>query len=170
LFIVVIPKPGNEVATIRKTIMNELHRLATDGPGAEEMEKLHNNLLNDSVRNRQSSLFRAQQLAEFALYDGQPELFNTELNNYLKVSASEIQEAVARYLDTDNRVLLDIVPTAEEVAPATALPPGEPTQPGAPPPLVPELEPAEPEPPASPAPTPIAYVQPQSDQSVNDGS
>src|SRR5712691_2730957 len=141
LLIVVIPKPDNEVATIRETIMNELHRLATEGPGAEEMEKLHNNLLNDSVRNRQSSLFRAQQLAEYALYDGQPELFNTELDNYLKVTANEIKEAVAAHLDTDNRVLLDIVPAAEEVAPASPLPPGEPTQPGAPPPLVPELEP-----------------------------
>lgn len=170
LFIVVIPKPGNELATIRETIMNELHRLATDGPGAEEMEKLHNNLLNDSVRNRQSSLFRAQQLAEFALYDGQPELFNTELNNYLRVTATEIKDAVAAHLDTDNRVLLDIVPAAEEVAPASPLPPGEPTQPGAPPPLVPELGPTEPEFPVNPAPVPIAYAQPPPDQSVDDGS
>ncbi|MEP6707482.1 MAG: insulinase family protein [Pyrinomonadaceae bacterium] len=170
LFIVVIPKPGNELATIRETIMNELHRLATAGPGAEEMEKLHNNLLNDGVRNRQSSLFRAQQLAEFSIYDGQPELFNTELDNYLRVNATEIKEAVAKYLDTDNRVLLDIVPAAEEIAPATALPPGEPTQPGAPPPLIPEMESPAAESPANPSPTPIAYARPRPDQSPDDGS
>ena len=52
--------------------MNEIHRLATAGPDAEEMQKLHNNILNDGVRNRQSTLFRAQQLAEFTLYDGEP--------------------------------------------------------------------------------------------------
>ncbi|MEO8434959.1 MAG: pitrilysin family protein [Pyrinomonadaceae bacterium] len=146
LFIVVIPKPGNELATIRETIMQELHKLATEGPGEDEMEKLHNNLLNDGVRNRQSSLYRAQQLAEFALYDDQPELFNTELNNYLKVTGAEIKEAVAKYLDTDNRVLLDIVPAPDEApAAATTLEPGEPEQPGSPAPQIPEPPPAEPE-------------------------
>ena len=162
LFIVVIPKPGIELATIRETIMQELHKLATQGPAAAEMEKLHNNLLNDGVRNRQSSLYRAQQLAEFALYDGQPELFNTELNNYLRVTGDEIKEAVAKYLDTDNRVLLDIVPAPEEVPGAAPLEAGEPTQPGAPAPQIPAQPPAEPESPASqPATSPMEPGPPQ---------
>ena len=45
------------------------------------MEKLRNNLFLASVRSRQSSLYRAQQLAEFTLYDNDPELFNTDLQN-----------------------------------------------------------------------------------------
>ena len=170
LFIVVIPKPGNEVATIRETIMKELHRLATDGPGAEEMEKLHNNLLNDGVRNRQSSLFRAQQLEEFTLYDSQPDLFNTELNNYLQVTGTEIREAVATYLDTDNRVLLDIVPAAEEVAPATALAAGEPSQPGAPAPQIPDQPPPEPQSPVTQPAGPIGYAERRREQNSGDGN
>jgi zinc protease len=170
LFIVVIPKPGNEVATIRETIMQELHRLATDGPGADEMEKLHNNLLNDGVRSRQSSLFRAQQLAEFTLYDSQPELFNTELNNYLQVTGAEIREAVSIYLDTDNRVLLDIVPAAEEVAPGAPLAAGEPSQPGAPAPQIPEQPPAEPQSPAIQPASPIGYAELHRDQDSGDGN
>lgn len=170
LFIVVIPKPGNEVATIRETIMLELHKLANEGPGEAEMEKLHNNLLNDGVRNRQSSLFRAQQLAEFALYDGQPELFNTELNNYLRVTGTQIKEAVAEYLDTDNRVLLDIVPALEKVPPSAPLGAGEPTQPGAPAPQIPEQPPPEPESPLNQPATPMPYAEPRRDQSQGDGS
>lgn len=169
LFIVVIPKPGNEVATIRETIMQELHKLATAGPADAEMEKLHNNLLNDGVRNRQSSLYRAQQLAEFALYDGQPELFNTELNNYLKVTGNEIKEAVAKYLDTDNRVLLDIIPAPEEAPSAAPLEAGEPTQPGAPAPQIPAQPPSEPESPASHPATSTSPTEPRPPQTKGDG-
>ncbi|PYS20941.1 MAG: hypothetical protein DMF72_19055 [Acidobacteria bacterium] len=137
LFIVVIPKPDREGNQIREVIFDEIRQLATDGPSDEEMEKLRNNLFNASVRSRQSSLFRAQQLAEFALYDEDPELFNTDLKNYLDVTADQIRDAVASYLDNDNRVLLDIVPAAQEVAPAAPHEPGEPKQPTAPLPQIP---------------------------------
>src|SRR5256886_13164525 len=137
VFIVVIPKPDRDPAQIRESMLNELQDLATRGPSDEEMEKLQNNLFNGAVRSRQASLYRSQQLAEFTLYDGDPELFNTDLKNYLDVTAEQIRDSVARYLDTDNRVLLDIIPAPEEVAPAAPQLPGEPTQPTAPPAQVP---------------------------------
>ena len=101
------------------------------------MEKLRNNLFNSAVRSRQSSLFRAQQLAEFTLYDNDPELFNSDLANYLKITADQIRDAVLNYLDTDNRVLLEIVPSPQEVPAAAPTEPGEPKQPTAPLPQVP---------------------------------
>jgi len=143
LFIVVIPKPDRDGAQIRETMLREVKELATSGPSDEEMEKLRNNLFNGAVRSRQASLFRAEQLAEFALYDGDPELFNTDLHNYLEVTADQIRDVLARHLDTDNRVLLDIVPAPQEAAPAAPQVPGEPKQPTAPPPQIPEA-PAEP--------------------------
>ena len=96
LFIVVIPKPDQrrriKFATRSST---RFDNWPPHGPSAEEMEKLRNNLFNAAVRSRQSSLFRAQQLAEFALYDNDPELFNTDLQNYLDVTAEQIRDAVA---------------------------------------------------------------------------
>jgi zinc protease len=38
----VTPKPGRDAGQIRRTIMSEIKRLATEGPSAEEMEKLRN--------------------------------------------------------------------------------------------------------------------------------
>jgi predicted Zn-dependent peptidase len=137
LFIVVIPKPDSEGGQIREAILTEIKDLATKGPSDDEMEKLRNNLFNSAVRSRQSSLFRAQQLAEFTLYDNEPELFNTDLNNYLKITAAEIRDVVAKFLDTSNRVLLEIVPAPQEVPAAAPFEPGEPSQPTAPPPQVP---------------------------------
>ena len=116
LYVFAIPKPGHGKEQIRATIVGEIERLAGEGPTAEEMEKLRNNLLNDATRGRQSSMYRAQRLAEYTLYDGDPHLFNTELEQYLNVTAEQIREAAARYLLTDNFSLVEIVPSAEEVA------------------------------------------------------
>jgi predicted Zn-dependent peptidase len=156
LYIFAIPKPGHTTEAIRATIQEEVERLGTEGPTPAEMEKLRNTLLNDAVRSRQSTLFRAQRLAEYTLYDGDPHHFNTELEHFLAVTPERIRETVSRYLLTDNHSVMEVVPThvadqTHEPAPAEPVQPGEPTQPGAPPPQVPEPPPAEPAPPTEPA-------------------
>ncbi len=109
IFIGAIPKPERELSQIREIIMEEIRDLATNGPSPAEMQKLANQLINDTVRVRQSSMARAQQIAEYALYDGRPELVNTELDELLAVNGDQIREAVAKFLDTENRALLDVV-------------------------------------------------------------
>ena len=108
-----IPKPGKDLSKIRETIMNEIKDIATNGPTAEEIQKLHNGLINDAVRARQSSLGRAQAIAEAALYDGDPTLVNSELDELLAVTPQQIKDAVNKYLNTENRVLLDVVPAGK---------------------------------------------------------
>lgn len=147
LYIFALPKPGKQVTTIRNQIFDEIRSLRTSGPSAAEMEKLRNGLCNDLVRGRQSTMYRAQRLAEYALYDGDPTLFDTELDQYLAITPEQIRSAVERFLDVDNRVVLDIVPAAlaedtssafeSSASPASPQPPGEPKQPTAPPAQVP---------------------------------
>ena len=154
LYIFALPKPGEEVAAIRNQIFDEIRSLSTSGPSLAEMEKLRNSLCNDVVRGRQSTMYRAQRLAEYALYDGDPTLFDSELDQYLAITPEQIRSAVERFLDVDNRVVLDIVPAAtaegahseahEIGAPASAQPPGEPKQPTAPPPQIPSAPPIPP--------------------------
>ena len=144
LYIFALPKPREQVTTIRNQIFDEIRSLRTSGPSAAEMEKLRNGLCNDVVRGRQSTMYRAQRLAEYALYDGDPTLFDTELDHYLAITPEQIRSAVERFLDVDNRVVLDIVPaalaedtSAAGASPASPQPPGEPKQPTAPPAQVP---------------------------------
>jgi zinc protease len=155
LYIFALPKPGEEVAAIREQIFDEIRSLRTSGPSAAEMEKLRNSLANDVVRGRQSTMYRAQRLAEYALYDGDPTLFDSEIDQYLAITPEQIRSAVERYLDVDNRVVLDIVPAAfaeaaageeprEPAIAASPQPPGEPKQPTAPLPQVPPVPPAQP--------------------------
>lgn len=169
LYIFALPKPGTEVETIRDHIFEEIKRIATDGPTADEMEKLRNSLANDAVRGRQSTMYRAQRLAEFALYDSDPRLVDSELDHYLNVTAVDIKQATARYLDNTNRVVLDIIPApaaedGEETISAAPQHPGEPHQPGSPTPQIPEVPPAEPQSPVNadvPQINPVSSDQPK---------
>ena len=143
LYVFALPKPGEDISEIREEIFSEIKRLATDGPSDEEMEKLRNTLSNDAVRGRQSTLYRAQRIAEFTLYDGDPTLFDHELDNYLKVTSQEIKAVTTKYLDVENRVVLDVVPAmvteaSETAAPAAPQTGGDSQQPAAPAPQIPD--------------------------------
>jgi predicted Zn-dependent peptidase len=150
LFVFALPKPGEESGKIRDQIFDEIKRISTDGPTEAEMEKLRNSLCNDAVRGRQSTMYRAQRLAEFALYDSDPRLVDSELAHYLSITAEDIRRATARYLDVENRVVLDIVPgaaseeTEQTAVAASPQSPADPHQPASPPPQVPDVPTAEP--------------------------
>ena len=150
-YVFALPKPGEEVTTIRNQIFEEIKAIATDGPTADEMEKLRNSLCNDAVRGRQSTMYRAQRLAEFMLYDSDPGLFDAELHHYLSVTPEHIKAAMSKFIDIDSRVVLDIIPagaTSEDgeiqmaASPQT---PGETKQPAAPAPQIPDKPAPEPD-------------------------
>ena len=115
-----LPKPDKDLSKIRQTIIDEIKDMSQNGPTAEEMQKLRNQLLNDEARTRQSSLNRARKIAEYALYDGDPNLINSEINKLLSISAEDIKNAVNKHLNTENRALLDVVPPQKEEANTTA--------------------------------------------------
>ena len=113
IFVGAIPKPESDLSKIRDTIMKEIRHISTYGPSADEMQKLHNNLINDAVRMRQSSQARAQQIAEFALYDGDPAIINSELEELLAITPDQIRTTVNEFLNNENRSLLDVVPAGK---------------------------------------------------------
>jgi zinc protease len=114
IFVGAIPKPDKDLSQIREIIMEEIRDIAENGVTPAEMEKLQNQLLNDTIRVRQSSMARAQNIAEFALYDGDPALINSELDDLLAITGEQIKENVAKYLNTENRTLLDVVTTQKQ--------------------------------------------------------
>jgi zinc protease len=154
-YIFALPKPGEEVAVIRQQIFDEVKLLGTSGPSEAEMEKLRNSLCNDAVRGRQSTMYRAQRIAEYALYDGDPHLIDSELDQYLRITAEDIKGAVNRFLDVENRVVLDIIPAAlvdegaEVSAAASPQPSGDAKQPSAPAPQIPPSPPGPAAPPGA---------------------
>jgi zinc protease len=171
LYIFALPKPGQDVDTIRAQIFDEIQRISTAGPTEDEMEKLRNSLCNDAVRGRQSTMYRAQRIAEFALYDSEPRLVDSELDHYLAVTAEDIKGAAARYLVGSSRVILDIVPapaaaeTEERAKAASPQAPGDPHQPGSPAPQVPDAPAPEPE---SPVHADVTQLKPSTPEQSQD--
>ncbi len=113
IYIGAIPKPEQDLSKIRATIMTEIENIAAHGPTAEEMQKLHNQLINDTVRMRQSSMARAQQIAEYALYDGDASLINSELEELMAIRPEQIRKSASDFLDTEYRSLLDVFPAGQ---------------------------------------------------------
>src|SRR5215213_2750785 len=50
IFVGAIPKPGQDLSEIRNVIMREIAQISTYGPTPEEMQKMHNQMLNYSGR------------------------------------------------------------------------------------------------------------------------
>ncbi|MBC7797844.1 MAG: insulinase family protein, partial [Pyrinomonadaceae bacterium] len=120
VYIGAIPKPNTDPKVIRQVIFDEIKNLSTTAPTAYEMERLRNGLIDGEVRGRQSSLYRSQQLALYTLYDDNPALVNDELNTLLAITPEQIRAAVAKYLNTENRAELDVVPAKKTTAPPAA--------------------------------------------------
>ena len=110
IYIGAIPKPGFDTTEVAKVIEAEIADLAVRGPSQSELEKIRNQILNDSVRARQSSLARAQQMAESWLYDGDPRSFEAEIEALLSITPDEMRTGVATYLAGGESALLDVIP------------------------------------------------------------
>jgi zinc protease len=69
----------------------------------------------------QTSLGRAQLLANFEVTDKKPEAINTLLDRYSAVTAAQVQAVAKKYLKPEERIVLAIQPDpgAKTAAPAT---------------------------------------------------
>jgi zinc protease len=110
--------PGRTLAELERAIREEVARLASDGPTAEEIER-------GRVQAEAQFMYRLQtvggfggksdQLNAYNTFLGDPGYFERDLSRYHRVTAESLQSAVRRYLDHGNRVTLSIVPKGKTV-------------------------------------------------------
>jgi zinc protease len=118
--------PGHSLGELEDAILEEVVRLAAEGPTADEIER-------GRVQAESQFMFRLQtvggfggksdQLNAYNVFLGDPAYFDRDLARYHDVTATSLQDAVARYLAPDRRVTLSIVPNgrAELAAPGSVL-------------------------------------------------
>jgi zinc protease len=105
--------PGHTLGEIERAILEEIARLAADGPTEEEIER-------GRVQAESQFVFRLQtiggfggksdQLNAYNVFKGDPAYFDRDLERYQVVTAESLRQSVARYLDPGRRVTLSIVP------------------------------------------------------------
>ena len=105
--------PGHTLTELQQAIDEELARLADDGPTADEMERGHAQVEAQFVYRLQTlGGFggKADQLNAYSVFLNDPSYFERDLARYEKLTADDLHRAARKYLRTDNRIALSVVP------------------------------------------------------------
>jgi zinc protease len=116
-------RPGISLAEIERTISAEISRLAREGPAPEEMARAKAKWEYQFVSGLEASgggSGRADRLNEYNLFLGDPGKFAADLERHRSATPAGLRAAVARWLDTPNRVTVrfrtEPAPRAAQVA------------------------------------------------------
>lgn len=110
-----IQKPGVEAESVRKIILEELGKLKNTEVPARELEKVKNQILSalygsSSGSSLQRSLARAQILARYASFYGDPTLGDQDVDDYLNVTAADIQRVAKKIFTEEGVTISDVIP------------------------------------------------------------
>ena len=89
-----------------KAIMDEINKLIISGVTDEELQKVKNIREAGFVFEKKDLMGKAQDLARYYTFFGDPGLINTELDKFLKVTKEDIIKAAKKYLATDKKAIL----------------------------------------------------------------
>lgn len=110
------PAEGHTLDELQQAIEEELARLASEGPTAEELERARNQVEMDFLRRLESLQARASALNSYHYNTGDPAYAAQDLARY-RAATQDTLRAAAGNLAVDRRCLIRVVP-----APAAAVP------------------------------------------------
>ncbi len=115
----IIFKPNTTAEAARKIMWSELEKLKTEPVSATELEKSKNQILrglfaSSSSTSLQRSLARAELLAEYGSFYGDPFLIDKDLQAYLNVTPDDIQRVAKKIFTHEGATVLDVIPTKKE--------------------------------------------------------
>jgi predicted Zn-dependent peptidase len=121
-----IHKPDVRAEDVKAIIDAEIERIKTEGVSADELAKVKSQYRLDrfvggsegEYASLQTALGRALALGEFAMFDGDPSLINTEIDRYLAVTAEQVRDAARQYFLPANTSVLEIRAVAGQAQPA----------------------------------------------------
>jgi len=105
-----IVAPGKAPDAVEAAIYEEIEKVKNGPIAGWEIEKAQNAMRRQQAQAVTSSLQRAIQLGEYALFYNDPNLINTRLDKILKVTAEDVQRAAGKYLTAANRSVIITVP------------------------------------------------------------
>jgi zinc protease len=104
--------PGKNPAEVEQAIYDEIEKVKS-GPIADwEIEKARNSARRNAANAVTSTLQRAIQLGQDALFYDDPNRINTISDRIQKVTAADVQRAASKYLTQENRSVIITTPKA----------------------------------------------------------
>ena len=111
----VTARPGVAVEQLETSLLAEIDRLASDGPAADDLERVRNLHASRTASALERISERADRLSMYTCLFDEPERINTEVSRYAAVDAGRVTDALRSSVTPDNRVTLLYVP-AESAA------------------------------------------------------
>lgn len=108
-------RPQKSLEEIEKEINAEIERIKKEPPTAEEMERAYNAIESQTVFGLQTVLGKADSMNANATFFGKPDLFQSDLDKYRKVTPADVQRVANTYL-TNNRLVMNFVPRKDKAA------------------------------------------------------
>jgi zinc protease len=106
----VTARPGVEPEHLEAATLEEIERLAQDGPSEPDLDRVRNLHRAHSAGALERIGERADRLSMYTCLFDAPERVNEEVSRYAAVDADRVREAMAGSIRSDNRVTMTYVP------------------------------------------------------------
>ncbi|OGO56630.1 MAG: hypothetical protein A2V84_04295 [Chloroflexi bacterium RBG_16_70_13] len=113
-------RPGVDLAVLERAYWDELDRLATSAPTADELDRARALTEADELGALQRVEERADRLSMYATLFDDPDLVNRMLPRYLSVTAEQIRDVCRDVFRADNRLVMTFQPLDQAAADAEA--------------------------------------------------
>lgn len=109
-----IPMGQTTATALTAEIDEEIKKMQTDLISERDFQKLQNVYENQYVNSNTSIEGIAENLASYYMLYGDINLINTEIDMYRSITREEIREVAKKYLNPNQRLLLDYVPAKDK--------------------------------------------------------
>lgn len=113
----VLYKPNQNKENVRKILLEEINKLKTGLVSDVELQKAKNLILSmyfssGSHYSLQKSLGRAETVAQYASFYGDPSLFDKDLATYLAITPEDVQRVAKSVFSENGITIVDVTPDA----------------------------------------------------------
>lgn len=124
-------RPGIELATLEKSIDEEIARLLSEGISTEELGRHKAAIETSTLAGLQRIQAVADRLNLYEYYFGEPNSFARDLDRYRQATPESVRTQAAEVLTPEARLILRVVPETPEAAASARDSRPEPGEPGA---------------------------------------
>ena len=109
-----LPMAPFTLADILKEMDEEILKIQTELISEKDYQKLQNTFDNQFVNTNSNLEGIAENLAKYHLLYGDINLINSEIKLYQSITREEIREVAKKYLNPNQRLILDYIPSTEK--------------------------------------------------------
>ena len=105
---------GGKAEDLETAIDNEIGKVKKDLISEAEFQKVKNQIESSFITRYSTVAGIGESLANYSVYFGDPNLINTEIHRFMKVTREDLKRVANKYLTKENRVVLYYLPKSME--------------------------------------------------------